>query len=187
MFDSINLSMFDALNAPAEPAAGVLMVAQFSAEYLLYLMALAMLVGWFFSGQKMRRALVVAGVTVIVGLALNHLIGLFIYHSRPFEIGVGHQFLPHVIENSFPSDHGTLVFSVAMGLLFTHGGKVWGGIAFVAALVVAWSRVYLGVHWPLDMAGSLVVSAVSALFVLTVLSPAVDRVNSTLERLLSRS
>ena len=127
MFDSVNLSFFEALNAPAEPGAGMLLFAQFSAEYLMYLMALAMLAGWFAGGQKMRRALIVAGLTVIVGLGLNRLIGLFIYHSRPFEIGVGHQFLPHVIENSFPSDHGTLVFSVAMGLLFSYGGKVWGG------------------------------------------------------------
>lgn len=187
MFDSVNLSFFEALNAPAEPGAGMLLFAQFSAEYLMYLMALAMLAGWFAGGQKMRRALIVAGLTVIVGLGLNRLIGLFIYHSRPFEIGVGHQFLPHVIENSFPSDHGTLVFSVAMGLLFSYGGKVWGGIAFVAALIVAWSRVYLGVHWPLDMAGSLVVSAVSALFVLMVLAPVVDGINNTLQRLLRRA
>jgi undecaprenyl-diphosphatase len=185
MFETVNLSVFHALNAPANPDSWKVEFAYFSAEYLLFAVAAMMVFGWIIGRAPLRRALTVAGFTVVAGLGLNRLIGLFMYNPRPFEAGIGHQFLEHVTENSFPSDHGTLLFAVACGLLFSQGGRFWGAVAFVVALVVAWSRIYLGVHWPLDMAGSLLVSIVCALLVQTVLAPVVDLVNNMATRVFS--
>ncbi len=48
----------------------------------------------------------------------------------------------------------------ALGLLFQYGlRKTWP--ALVLAGAVGWARVYVGVHYPFDMLGSVVVALVS--------------------------
>jgi undecaprenyl-diphosphatase len=64
----------------------------------------------------------------------------------------GYTFLHHAPDDSFPSDHGTVIFTFALAFLFWH--RLWSGaLLMVVAAAIAWSRVYLGVHWPLDMVG----------------------------------
>ncbi|MBD3392815.1 MAG: phosphatase PAP2 family protein [Chitinivibrionales bacterium] len=68
--------------------------------------------------------------------------------------------MPHVVgprwkHRSFPSGHANTAFSSAMVLFMLLGG--WWFLAFVIAALVAYSRVYVGVHFPLDtVAGAFV-------------------------------
>jgi undecaprenyl-diphosphatase len=63
---------------------------------------------------------------------------------------------------SFPSGHANTAFCAACVLAFFFGGWYW--LAFAPAFLVAYSRVYMGVHFPLDAtAGAGIGLAVMAL------------------------
>lgn len=175
MLEIMNRAMFDVVNAPTDPNQTILMLARFSAQWLLYVVALGMIVGWLVGNAKLRRALIVAGMALVLGLIINRVIGALWYHARPFELGVGTNFLDHSVDSSFPSDHATLLFSVALALLFSPRARLLGALAMLIALAVAWSRVYVGVHWPLDMAGSFAVSALAVALVLGAMAGLTDR------------
>lgn len=61
---------------------------------------------------------------------------------------------------SFPSSHAVNTFAGAMVLGFFYPRALWALIGF--ALVVAYSRVYVGVHYPLDVVGGAVVGLIGA-------------------------
>jgi undecaprenyl-diphosphatase len=65
-----------------------------------------------------------------------------------------------LLGSSFPSDHGTIMFTVALALAFSRvpAAKRFGRSMLPLAFVVAWARVFLGVHWPMDMLGALAVA-----------------------------
>jgi undecaprenyl-diphosphatase len=163
--ESFNTYFFHILNASATPSATVLWVARFSAEWLIYLVAVMMVVIGVVTGRKVRLALLQVAATIVIALIINFTIAAFWYHPRPFELGLGNQFSPHAIETSFPSDHGTVLFAVAFATLIVRSSRGVTTLAFGIAILVAWARIYLGVHWPLDMIGSLIVAAVACLIV----------------------
>jgi len=165
MFDTFNQSLFALINAPATTGPQAVSIAEFIAKDLLYLMALIMLLGWVRGQDTTRRALFNAGLAALLGLAASQIIHVLYVHPRPFAAGFGNQFLEHVADTSFPSDHGTIMFSVALALLLSRGGAKIGAGVMVMALATAWARVFLGVHWPLDMAGAFVVSLLAALLI----------------------
>src|SRR4051812_42388870 len=73
-------------------------------------------------------------------------------------VPVGHTLLAHVPDSGFPSDHATFVWTLAAGLILTGAARPVGMFVFVYGSFVAWSRVYLGVHFPDDMLASALVA-----------------------------
>jgi len=181
--ESWNLWLFSLVNAGAEPPAALLVVARWTAEWVIFAVALGMGLGWVYGRRPFRASLMTAALAAGLGLAINQAIGLLWYHPRPFEMGVGHQFLPHGLETSFPSDHVTVLWALAFSLAGARATRPWGVVVGLLGVAVAWSRVYLGVHFPFDMLGSLVVGVVSAA-ILRALTPFVAaRLLPPIERL----
>jgi len=56
---------------------------------------------------------------------------------------------------SFPSGHATIAFACATVLAWKVPRLAFP--AFVLAGAIAWSRVYVGVHWPLDVLGGAII------------------------------
>jgi undecaprenyl-diphosphatase len=65
---------------------------------------------------------------------------------------------PH--DASFPSGHAATSFAAATVLAFAR--PRWAPLFYLLALAVGFSRVYVGVHYPLDIVGGAVLGAVVA-------------------------
>ena len=72
--------------------------------------------------------------------------------------------VPPSHEPSFPSDHATAAFAIAFSVAFV-GGRRTGALFLAAASVLALSRVFVGLHYPGDVAGGALIGLVSALLV----------------------
>jgi Undecaprenyl-diphosphatase (EC 3.6.1.27) len=159
---AFNTTVFLWLNAAAHPAPWLLALAWFAAQDLIVVPPLLLVAGWLWRKQAPRVALVHAALAALLGLGINQIVGLLWFEPRPFALGLGHQFLAHAADSGFPSDHLTVIWGVAFALLFHRGWRRAGlGLALLG-LPVAWARIYLGVHWPLDMLGAAVVALASA-------------------------
>lgn len=166
--DGFNHALFLALNASAEPWSPIVLVATIAAKYLILLVPFHIALIGAGGTRAMRFMAITAILALVIAVAANQIIGLVAYTPRPFVMGLGHTLIEHRPSSSFPSNHGTVVFTyVAVLAFFT----VWRLVAAFACvgLLVAWSRIYLGVHFPFDMLGASVVSAISAFVALQVM------------------
>jgi undecaprenyl-diphosphatase len=169
-----NQSAFLAVNAGAQAPALVIALARLLAAWSIYLAPALFVVAWVRRGRAVRFVLLDATLTALIGLGLAQVITAIWYHPRPFEIGLGRQLLDHAAEASFPSDHATLMFGLAMPLLLNSRTRRLGAVVLAFGFGVAWSRIYLGVHFPLDMIGAFGVAALASL-VVRVASPSLRR------------
>lgn len=160
--NTLNERAFAALNTGVDASATVTLVAMLFADYAIWLVPLALLSCWLWGNAENRRAAVATTLAGFLALGIAQVIALSIYHPRPFAVDLGVQLMPHIPDSSFPSDHGTLLAAVAAGFLL-HRSTRGLGLAFAMLwLPVAWSRIYLGVHFPADMIGGFVVGCCSA-------------------------
>ncbi|MBU8878681.1 undecaprenyl-diphosphatase [Bacillus sp. FJAT-29790] len=124
----------------------------------IYIFALTLLVLWVFGGKSMKRAVLYAGGTGVVALVVNVLISLIYFEPRPFVTHHIETLIPHAADASFPSDHSTGAFAIAIAMWFRY--KKVGIPMFILALLTGYSRIWAGVHYPFDVLGSLIVAIV---------------------------
>ena len=168
----LNDQLFLAINASAHPPSVLLAIGLFCASWLVPLAVLLFVVLWVRKPADERSALIVATAVMLIGLGVNQVLGALYFHPRPFMIGLGHQYLPHPADNSFPSDHATFLWSLGFTLLALGRLRRWGIALTFAGFGVAWARIYVGVHFPLDMLGSFIVSLMAALLARPLSRPA---------------
>ena len=157
MLDTLNTQLFLLLNAASGLHGAPLWIATVLAEWVIWLIPLGLSAVWLLGEPNDQRAAVKALLAGVLVLGLNQLIGLVWFHPRPFMLDIGHTYLPHVADSSFPSDHVSLLFAV--GLALWTSKSIWtrrlAGLLLALTPLVAWARIYLGVHFPLDMLGAL--------------------------------
>ena len=106
-------------------------------------------------------AFVVVAAAVLAADGVASIVKVAVGESRPHEpdplVAIPHS-------HSFPSGHTATAFAgaTALSLLYPRGAPVF----YVLAAAIAYSRLYLGVHFPLDVVGGAVIGAVTALLLL---------------------
>ncbi len=86
----------------------------------------------------------------LLAYALSFLVKISYYTPRPFvENPAVHLLTMHDPDPSFPSTH-TLIAVTLATVIYQHNKKL-GIISFLIALIVGFSRVYVGVHYPSDV------------------------------------
>jgi undecaprenyl-diphosphatase len=110
-----------------------------------------------------RCAAVAAALSAGLALAVGKVISDLVDRARPCVAdsrGV-HLFSGHVADASFPSDHATAAFAIAVAILLRKRG--WGIFALLAAAVLSVGRVALGLHYPSDVLGGAALGTAAAL------------------------
>jgi undecaprenyl-diphosphatase len=158
--ETFNRALFLHINGGDGTPAWLIQLAIGIAEDLIYLIPLLLLGMWLWGDSDRRSQAIRACLVTLLALAANQVIGLVWMHPRPFMIGLGHAWIPHATDSSFPSDHMTVFAGVGLTLLFS-GAAGLGVVTLLMSLCVAWARVFLGVHFPLDMVGAVAVAAVA--------------------------
>lgn len=157
MTDALNHSLFLFINADPDTPAALVDAGVLIAKRVIYLLPPMLVAMWLWGSSEYRNTALKALIVTAIALGCNQLIGTYMPTQRPFELGIGHTFLAHAPTFSFPSNHLTIFFSV--GLCLARGAAARLGIfVLMSGLVVAWARVFVGVHFPLDMVGAVIVS-----------------------------
>jgi undecaprenyl-diphosphatase len=161
----VNQWLFDQINSFAQATPRLHAAARFYAGFGVVLFAGLLLAGWWIArgtGEVARvAAAVTAGGATLIALAVNQPIVHAVNEARPYTT------LPHILvlanrspDASFPSDHATMAGAVAVGLWFV--SRRLGIVATVAALLMAFTRVYIAAHYPADVAAGLLLGGIVA-------------------------
>ncbi len=131
----------------------------FGAKYLF--IGSIILAGWYVLCQPrliQKRMILLAALSSTLSGLVALVAGHIYTNPRPFVVDHFIPLIPHVANNGFPSDHALLVGWIA-AFLYPFDRRVSLAL-FLIALLVGVSRVYVGVHHPIDIIASFVIVAI---------------------------
>jgi len=171
------------LSSPIEHLAGrypaLDSVMRFAADNLVYALVVVVAAAWFHRDGLRTVAAIVLGA--IVALAVGAIIAGIWTEQRPF---VAEHFTPliaHSADASFPSDHLLALGAVAGATWWRMRGLA--AVTVVLSVIVAFARVFVGVHYVGDVAGGFAIGFVCgavAWLALGPLTPLLTRVDAEL-------
>ncbi|QEL82821.1 undecaprenyl-diphosphatase (plasmid) [Bacillus sp. JAS24-2] len=134
----------------------------FFAEYAQYFLMICLLILWILN-KKGKLVVLQTILACSTAFTINKVLGLFFYRDRPF---ISHfdinQLVEHAANSSFPSDHATSAFVIGI-TLWLYYKKRLGAILLISACLIAFSRVWVGVHYPLDVLAGVIIGCTTAL------------------------
>jgi len=164
----MDLSLFESVNGFAARHDGFEDVLRFFAidaqYFFVALLAVLFLARGSWGSQNARHGVVAAAFSAALALGIAQVITHLWERPRPFVAhpDVAHLFVSHSLDPSFPSDHATAAFAIAVSI-FLRNRRI-GAIAIAMAAILAVARVAVGVHYPGDVLGGAALGTLCALF-----------------------
>ncbi|MCH7338379.1 undecaprenyl-diphosphatase [Acinetobacter higginsii] len=155
--ETIDISLFNWINSAATQNPILDKAALFASHNLIAVLFVFLIASLFFKDKKYRVQFIKMLITIVASLLVTQIIHAVYYHPRPFDMGIGHILTGHGSSSSFPSQHTLTVATIAFAYLLSGYRKI-GSAALLLALIVGWSRIYIGVHFPFDVLGSFVIA-----------------------------
>lgn len=150
--------LFSLINGMANKLAIIDALMILSSKLIPYLYIL--ILGWLYvkgfrqGNFKLRGESFATGVLLVLCLIGSFILGSMFYENRPF---VDHQvnlIVSHAADASFPSDHAVGTMAIASGILFYHWSL--GTKMVYGSILVGFSRVFVGNHYPGDILGAFI-------------------------------
>lgn len=139
------------------PLVDALMI--FGARYLIFIGFLLSLFLIFKGTVKERKAFVLMVLAIPITVLIIMGIHIFLYEPRPFVTYHFTPLYPYNPDASFPSRHASFISIMAFSYLYFK--SKWSYTFIVFLLWIGISRVYTGVHYPLDILGGILVGIIS--------------------------
>ena len=120
-----------------------------------------LIVAVFIYFKSLRKAGILMGISLLLEFLLNNLIikNLFA-RIRPYEVIDGLILLVgKAPDYSFPSGHTGSAFALAVVILMD---RKYGIIALILASLMGFSRLYVGIHYPSDVLGGVILGVVTS-------------------------
>jgi membrane-associated phospholipid phosphatase len=148
----INSQLFTIINGLQFPVINPVMLAlsEYGREEVWIPVVLLL---WWFGDRSHKRAAFLLAAAFVLAIILGEVSKSVMAEPRPFKIISSDKVLGvPPTDFSFPSGHAVIVSTGALIVLSTLPKKF--SVPLLAeAILVSYSRLYIGVHWPLDVAG----------------------------------
>ncbi|HEX5450435.1 MAG TPA: phosphatase PAP2 family protein [Gaiellaceae bacterium] len=158
---------------------------RFIETYGTYAIAIAAVALWLLArpggDRKWKVAAGSALGAALLALIVNRVISSIWHRDRPFQTHhVAHIWGPRKTDASFPSDHSSAAFAIAIAVLLLDS---FAGVLFLSlAVLIAVGRVIVGEHFPGDVLAGAVIGTVSAYVVVTFARPLIRFLVRLVER-----
>jgi undecaprenyl-diphosphatase len=125
--------------------------------------------------QINQQAVITAMISIGLTSLLVTICNQFYFRARPFaELPPGsvHLLFYRPTDSSFPSNLAAVLFAIAVPIFIKN--KVFGSVLLAIAILGSFGRIYIGIHYPLDILGGAVFGAVGAMLafgVMRLISP----------------
>lgn len=132
----------------------------FGAVYMIFFAAiLAVMLAVIYRSQELK-ALIISVVAGPLGILIIKTIRVYFVEPRPFIALHTHPLIKVAIDAAYPSEHTTAMAILFFSFLLTKS-KFWP--VFLICLVwVGFARIFVGVHYPFDIIGGILVGIICA-------------------------
>jgi undecaprenyl-diphosphatase len=159
--NTLNLVLFQWITAGSHPTPWVLFIASGFALWGSWAFAALLAVALW--RHRTDRAYLVAVAAMAGATALiSHAIGAALHAPRPFVQGLAPAYIQHAASGSMPSTHASVMFMVALACLLRPGLRALSVPLLLLAAGTGWARIYVGVHFPVDIVAGLLLGGVIA-------------------------
>lgn len=150
MHHYMNIELFEMINDLGKEFTFLNPVILIIAKNTIYLLAAAVLI-YLFSRKQENRLMIVSGLAALILAEITGKIaGMFHSNNQPFaELANVNKLIDVEVNNSFPSDHTIIFFTMAVTFWLFKRKHTY--LWILLAVLVGFSRIWAGVHYPADI------------------------------------
>ena len=157
----------------------------FAADKMGYLLILFVFILFWKRSYSKKAIFISLGSAVVARFIFVGIFRYFLYSPRPFLVLDNvNRLMNHELESSFPSGHAAFYFAMAMGVYLSNKNPAptfstdrqynrgWGwcgagaGYTYlILAGLMGFARIFVSVHWPLDILAGAVLGIITAVLI----------------------